>query len=108
MTKPLAIGSATFAITMGIVCVSRTSAPVTGVVTLKIASGRRSTSSFANVFILSGSSPAQRSSIRRLLPSVHPSFASAALKLLRPRRERPRRRRAAEQRDETAPLHART
>ena len=41
---------------MGIVCVSRIRTPVTGVVTLRIASGRRLTSSFANFFILSGSS----------------------------------------------------
>jgi AraC-like DNA-binding protein len=51
---------------------------IAGVVTPKIASGRRSTSSFANVLILSASAPLQRNSIRRLLPSVHPSFASAA------------------------------
>ena len=44
---------------MGVVCVSRTRAPVTGVVTLRIASGRRSTSSFAIFFILSGPSPAR-------------------------------------------------
>ena len=38
--KPLEIGSATVASKMGIVCVSRTRATVTGVVTLIIASGR--------------------------------------------------------------------
>src|ERR1700730_7926375 len=50
--KPLPIGSDTTANTIGIVRVSRVSAPVTDVVTPKIASGRRSTSSFANVLIL--------------------------------------------------------
>ena len=63
--------------TIGIVFVSRARAPTTGVVTPKIALGRRSTSSFAKALILSASSALQRSSIRRLLPSVHPSFESA-------------------------------
>src|SRR6516164_7644966 len=76
--KPLPIGSVTDANTIGIVFVSRARAAITGVVTPKIASGRRSTSSFVNVLILSGSAALQRSSIRRLLPSVHPNFASAA------------------------------
>src|SRR5437764_12938282 len=75
--KPLAIGSDTPANTIGIVFVSRARAPTTGVVTPKIALGRRSTSSFAKALILSGLSALQRSSIRRLLPSVHPSFESA-------------------------------
>ena len=75
-TKPL--GSDTPANTIGIVLVSRARAPIAGVVTPKIALGRRSTSSFANVLILSASAALQRSSIRRLLPSVHPNFASAA------------------------------
>ena len=76
-TKPLPIGSDTPVNTMGIVRVSRARAPITGVVTPRIASGRRSTSSFANVLILSASPAVQRASIRRLRPSVHPSFVSA-------------------------------
>ena len=75
--KPLPIGSDTDVNTMGIVRVSRARAPITGVVTPKIASGRRPTGSFAVVLILSASPPLQRTSIRRLLPSVHPSFVSA-------------------------------
>jgi len=47
-TKPLLIGSTTIANTIGIVRVSRARALITGVVTPRIASGRRSTSSFAN------------------------------------------------------------
>ena len=75
--KPLPIGSATTANTIGIVRVSRARAAVASVGTARIASGRRSTSSFASLLILSGSAAPQRSSIRRLLPSVHPSFGSA-------------------------------
>src|SRR6516162_8582886 len=45
--KPLPIGSDTPANTIGIVFVSRARAPVTGVVTPKIALGRRSTSCYA-------------------------------------------------------------
>src|SRR5262249_26951640 len=75
--KPLPMGSDTDVNTIEIVLVSRARAPTTGVVEPKMALGRRSTSSFANVLILSGSLALQRSSIRRLLPSVHPSFGSA-------------------------------
>src|SRR6266853_2542977 len=71
--KPLPIGSDTPANTIGIVFVSRARAPTTGVVTPKIALGRRSTSSLAKALILSALSALQRSSIRRLLPSVHPA-----------------------------------
>jgi len=63
--KPPPIGSARIANTIGIVRVSRARAPITGVVTPKIASGRISTSSFAKVPILSASPAPQRSSIRR-------------------------------------------
>src|SRR5262245_29859520 len=42
-----------------------------------IASGRSSTNSFANDRILSASPTPQRTSVRRLLPSAHPSFVSA-------------------------------
>jgi hypothetical protein len=99
-------------------------------VTPKIALGRRSTSSFANVLIVSASAALQRSSIRRLLPSVHPNFASAVrtpraktARLnrsphrphadqphraggLRARRERPCDCRTAEKRDELALSHS--
>src|ERR1700730_5950966 len=75
--KPLPTGSDTPVNTMGIVLVSRARAAITGVVTPKIALGRRPTSPFAKVLILSASPALQRSSIRRLLPSVHPSFESA-------------------------------
>jgi len=110
--------------------VSRARAPIAGVVTPKIALGRRSTSSFANVLIVSASAALQRSSIRRLLPSVHPNFASAVrtpraktARLnrsphrphadqphraggLRARRERPCDCRTAEKRDELALSHS--
>src|SRR5262249_52547654 len=79
--KPLPIGSDTPANTIGIVFVKRARAWITGGVTAKIALGRRSTSSFAKALILSGSSALQRSSTRRLLPSVHPSFESAPRKV---------------------------
>ena len=50
--KPLPIGSDTSANTIGIVLVWLANAPVTGVLAARIASGRRSISSFANVRIL--------------------------------------------------------
>src|SRR6516162_5261873 len=75
--KPLATGSETCTNTTGIVCVSRASALITGVVSPRIASGRKSTSSFANVPILAAFALPQRSSIRRLLPSVQCSLVSA-------------------------------
>jgi hypothetical protein len=74
--KPPPIGSARSANTIGIVCVSRARALTTGVLRPKIASGRRSTNSFANVSILLASPEPQRSSMRRFPPSLHPSFAS--------------------------------
>ena len=116
-TKPSPTGSETAANTIGIVRVSRWSAAVTGVEVARITSGCRSTNSFANIRIRSTLPPAQRTSIRMLRPSVQPNSASPCVNpesnlclrivfvarhqhadpphpvgLLRPRRERPRRR----------------
>ena len=94
-------------------------------------SGASATNSAAYLRMRSASPAAQRVSIRTLRPSVQPNCCSpcrnAAMRacpfrivrgrghehadaphplgLLRARRERPRRRRAAEQRDELAPSH---
>src|SRR6266436_484340 len=75
-TKPSPTGSDTIANTIGIVCVSRCNAAVTGVPNARITSGLRPTNSFANNRIRSTSSPAQRTSIRRLPPFAHPSSES--------------------------------
>ena len=98
----------------------------------RMTSGASATNSAAYLRMRSASPAAQRVSIRTLRPSVQPnscspcrnaatracpSGSSAAsahehadaphpLGLLRARRERPRRRRAAEQRDELAPPHS--
>ena len=95
-------------------------------------SGASATNSAACLRISSALAPAQRVSIRTLRPMVQPNCcqplqerpdagltfrivrgcgqehadAPHALGLLRARRERPRRRRAAEQRDELAPVHS--
>src|SRR5262245_29035396 len=87
------------------------------------------TNSFADVLIFSVSPVVQRSSIRRLLPSVHPRTPECCearpriritlreahqhadqphpARLLRARRERPRSRNATDKRDELAPPHRR-
>ena len=76
-TKPLPIGSATSAKTMGMVRVCCSSAAVAGVLCERMRSGCSATSSFANRRIDSSSpGAAQRVSIRMLRPSVHPSFWS--------------------------------
>src|SRR5262249_45795236 len=127
-TKPLPTGSATIAKTIGMMRVSCNRAAVVGVLCERIRSGCNATSSLANRCIESGSAGIpQRVSIRKLRPSTQPNLRSFhkrcelrlgfqithqhadpphPLGLLRARRERPRRCRAAEQRDELAALHS--
>src|SRR5262245_38638549 len=112
----------TVANTIGIVRVSRLSAAVTGVPCARITSGCRATNSLAKTDARLTLPPPQRISIRKLGPSAQPNAASSsvnakswafplgspasaqhaerphAVGLLRARRERPRERRAADER----------
>ena len=74
-TMPLATGSPSATMTIGIVRVSRWTAAVVAIVTMP--SGCRATSSFADTPIRSASAPAQRRSIRTLRGTVQPKPASA-------------------------------
>ena len=74
-TNPGPTGSATITNTIGIVRVSRCSAAVPGVHCARITSGCRATNSFAKVRVRFTSPPPQRTSIRRLRPSVQPLSA---------------------------------
>ena len=131
-TKPEPTGSATAANTIGIVSVSRLRAAVTGVEFARITSGCRSTNSFANVCIISVRPGAQRTSIRRLRPSIHPQLRKPLRELGEQRlcfrigfavshqhadpplpvgllsayRERPRKRGTSHYSDEISPPHA--
>jgi ATP dependent DNA ligase domain len=75
-TKPERTGSPTATNTIEIVRVSRWNAAVAGLPRARITSGCRSTSSFANIRVRSKLSPAQRTSIFRLRPSVQPSCST--------------------------------
>jgi hypothetical protein len=78
-TKPLPIGSATIAKTMGMVRVCCSSAVVVGVVLERMTSGCSATISFAHRCLDSASSgAAQQVSIWVLRPWVHPSFWSSS------------------------------
>ena len=74
-TNPGPTGSATITNTTGIVRVSRCSAAVPGVPCARITSGCKATNSFAKVRVRFTSPPPQRTSIRRLRPSVQPLSA---------------------------------
>ena len=78
-TNPEPTGSATTAKTIGIVVVSRFTAAVTGVESVKIRSGCRLTRSFANVRIRSVFAGAQRTSILRFWRSIQPNSESACV-----------------------------
>ena len=119
--------------TIGTVRVACSNGPTVAVPEARMTSGASATNSAAYLRNPATLAVAQRMSIRTLRPSIQPSSCSACrnaptqalilrivrgaprehadaphpLALLRARRERPRRRRAAEKRDEFAPLHAR-
>src|SRR6516164_2718532 len=130
-TRPLPTGSATPTMTIGIVCVSRWTATVAGVVFVTMMSGFKPTNSCASARVRLPSPPPHRkvyphvaaigpTQVRKRLrergvaklplriiflePHEH-ADAPYALRLLRPCRERPRRR-AAEPRDKRAPFHS--
>ena len=130
-TKPAPTGSATIANTIGTVRVACSNGPTVEPPGARMTSGASATNSAACLRMSSALPAAQRVSIRTLRP-IGPAQllqplqerrdaglrfrivrgcghehadAPHPLGLLRARRERPRRRRAAEQRDELAPPH---
>ena len=129
-TKPAPTGSATTGNTIGTVRVACSNGPTVEAPWARMTSGASAANSAACLRISAALAVAQRVSIRTLRPMVQPNCAAPAgtprrgpefrivrgcgqehadaphpLGLLRARRERPRSRRAAEQRDELAASH---
>ena len=77
-TKPVTTGSPPAVKTIGMVCVCCCTALVAAAGLVTITSGARPTSSAAYARMRSRSPAPKRKSIRRLRPSIQPSFASAS------------------------------
>ena len=131
-TKPAPTGSATTGNTIGTVRVACSNGPTVEAPWARMTSGASAANSAACLRMSAALAVAQRVSIRTLRPMVQPNCcqplqerpdaglkfrivrgcgqehadAPHPLALLRARRQRPRRRRAAEQRDELAPVHS--